>query len=216
MDEIQHKNMKLEFKVDPVQRKIYGYASTFNEVDNVGDIILAGAYIESLKARMPKMLYQHDEDDLVGVWDVAYEDAKGLYVEGRIAKTSLGDEVLELASMGALDSMSIGYCPIECEYDTTGVRTIRKIDLYEVSFVTFPANPNAKIAGVKSLAGIPFAELHNHKDKIEAALRDAGASNRAVKYIASLIKPSALRDAEDSEMKNSAAEKFADFLNSLK
>jgi len=198
--DILHKSLKLELKVDAQQRRITGYASTFGNVDGTGDVVVAGAYMESIAQKMPKMLYQHDSDDLIGVWEVAREDGIGLYVEGKIAKTPLGDEVLELASMGALDSMSIGYRVIDSEYDAKGIRILKKLDLMEVSFVTFPANSQAKITSVKSLDGVPFEDLHRHKEGIEAALRDAGASVKAAKYVASLVQPSALRDAGDVEL----------------
>lgn len=147
---LKHKSFSLEIKLDAKTRVISGYASVFGNVDSTGDIVLAGAFLDTLKRRTPKMLYQHDSDDLIGVWDVAREDSKGLYVEGRLAETSLGNEAYELAKMGALDAMSIGYTTIDSEWNAQGYRLLKKVELYEVSLVTFPANELATINGVKN------------------------------------------------------------------
>lgn len=174
---LQHKNLDFELKLDAPKRIISGYASTFGNVDKVQDIVLAGAFMESLQKRTPKMLYQHERDDLCGKWNIAREDGKGLYVEGYIAKTELGNEVLELASIGALDSMSIGYSIVDSEYRSDGIRLIKKVDLYEVSFVTFPANDMATISGVKNMPD-------NIRD-FEKFLREAGYSRKDAVSIAS-------------------------------
>lgn len=207
---LTHKSFSFEVKLDAQTRRLSGYASVFGNVDSYGDTVLPGAFSKSISVRMPKMLYQHDSNDLIGVWDTAREDAKGLYVEGRLAETPLGDEVYTLAKMGALDSMSIGYNTLQSEYDAKGVRLLKELDLWEVSLVTFPANDQATITNVKALNGVPFDKLHEHKDRIEAALRDAGASNAAAKYIASLVQPPALRDAGGDEL-NKLSQHFREF-----
>lgn len=197
--DLQHKSVKFQFKATE-NRTIEGYASVFGNVDSTNDIVMPGAFIDSLQTRMPKMLYQHDTGELIGVWDEVHEDQTGLFIKGRLANTECGNEAYELAKMGALDSMSIGYTPTEFEYDGKGVRLLKKVELWEVSLVTFPANDKATITGVKSLEGVPFEELHKNKDRIEAALRDAGASNRAAKYVASLLQPPAQRDVGGEEL----------------
>jgi HK97 family phage prohead protease len=200
--DLTHKSLSFEVKLNEATRRISGYASVFGNVDSYGDVVLAGAF-KGCGSRKPKMLYQHKSSDVIGVWDVMREDSKGLYVEGIIANTPLGEEVYTLAKMGALDSLSIGYNVIDSEYDSKGIRLLKNIDLWEVSVVTFPANDQATLTSVKSLEGVAFENLHNHKDKIEAALRDAGASIKAAKYVASLVQPLALRDAGNEELSNS-------------
>lgn len=143
--------LRIEVKEDAEPRTIEGWASTFGNRDSYNDIILPGAFAESIKGRKPKMLWQHDSDELIGVWDVATETAQGLYVKGRLADTPRGNEAYTLAKMGALDAMSIGYSTIEAEYDhQSGVRTLKKVDLWEVSLVTFPANDKACVTLVKA------------------------------------------------------------------
>jgi polyhydroxyalkanoate synthesis regulator phasin len=85
---------------------------------------------------------------------VMLEDSKGLYVEGKISKTVLGDEALELMRDGVVDRMSIGFSIPQGKayYDEEEqVRKIKEIKLYEFSPVTFPANEMAVVTGVKNL-----------------------------------------------------------------
>jgi HK97 family phage prohead protease len=141
-------------------RTFMGYASTFGNVDEVGDIIERGAFKKSIKERGPngsnqiKVLWQHNEP--LGIPLKMYEDENGLYVEGKVSKTRLGDEALELMKDGVVDKMSIGFSipkgKMEWD-DKTGVRKIKEVKLFEFSPVTFPANEQASITGMKSLEG---------------------------------------------------------------
>ncbi|WP_020471476.1 HK97 family phage prohead protease [Zavarzinella formosa] len=151
---IRHKSFSLhELKTDDEARTVEGWASTFGNKDAGDDIILSGAFTASLAVRKPKMLWQHDTGELIGMWDAATETEKGLYVKGRFADTPRGNEAYTLAKMGALDSMSIGYSTLDYDYDPkTGTRTLKKLDLWEVSLVTFPMNEQATITTVKSAA----------------------------------------------------------------
>jgi HK97 family phage prohead protease len=142
------------------QRTFMGYASTFGNVDLVGDIIERGSFSKSIKERGPKgsnqikVLWQHNEP--LGIPLAMYEDEKGLYVEGKVSKTRLGDEALELMKDGVVDKMSIGFSipkgKMEWD-DKTGVRKIKEVKLMEFSPVTFPANELASITGMKSVVG---------------------------------------------------------------
>lgn len=177
--ELTHKSVKFDFNVksEGDTRTIEGYGAVFGNIDSTGDIITQGAFAESLSRRMPKMLYQHWSEKLIGRWDEAREDSKGLYVKGTLARTGLGNEAYELAQMGALDGMSIGYSPNDYEHDDKGIRTLKKVELWEVSLVTFPANTQARVTGVKG---------HKTEREFEEFLRDAGGYSReAAKTIAS-------------------------------
>jgi HK97 family phage prohead protease len=150
---LKHKSFALEIKADGDDRTVEGWASTFGNKDSGNDIIIAGAFAKSLSQRPPKMLWQHDTNELLGVWDVAKETEKGLYVKGRFADTPRGNEAYTLAKMGALDSMSIGYSTVDASYDyDTGIRTLKELELWEVSLVTFPMNDQATITMVKAAA----------------------------------------------------------------
>lgn len=145
-------------QVNMEERTFKGYASTFGNVDEVGDIIEAGAFAKSIQERGPegtkqiKVLWQHNEP--LGMPTVMVEDSKGLYVEGKISKTRLGDEALELMRDGVVDRMSIGFSIPQGKayYDEAmGVRKIKEVKLFEFSPVTFPANELAVVTGVKNL-----------------------------------------------------------------
>src|SRR5690606_25849567 len=131
---------------------IEGYASKFGEVDRGNDMVMAGAYRESLarkSAGAVKMLWQHDPAQPIGYWESLTEDETGLRVKGRLL-TSIqkGREALEMLKAGILDGLSIGYRTQEHGYVTEGGRTIRqlkKLDLWEVSLVTFPMLASATV-----------------------------------------------------------------------
>lgn len=191
----------LEVKEDADARTIEGFASVFNNVDSYKDIVLPGAFAKSLQSRKPAMLWQHRSGDVIGVWDELEEVKKGLRVKGRILDTTLGDDAYKLVKAGAVTGMSIGYSSKKDEFDhEKGVRKLIEVELYEVSLVTFPANERAQVTRVKSLEGVPFDELHEHKRMVEAALRDAGASDQMAAYVASLIPKPAPRDAGGAEL----------------
>ena len=149
----------LEFKaaVNVEERTFEGYASTFGNVDQVGDIIMPGAFSKTIQERFPrgdiKILWQHYEP--LGMPLEIREDEKGLYVKGRISKTALGDDALELMRDGVVNRMSIGFTIVKADYDDqTGYRIIREVKLWEFSPVTFPANEQAVITAVKHLSGM--------------------------------------------------------------
>lgn len=150
---METKLLPIEVKAD-AEGVIEGYGSIFGNTDLGGDIVAKGAFTESLKSgRRPSMLFQHDPDRVLGVWDEVTEDEKGLRLKGRLAqKTALGGDVAELARMGAIDGLSIGFqIPSGgASRDDKGVRTITKADLWEVSVVTFPMNTDARLDVAKA------------------------------------------------------------------
>ncbi len=125
---------------------IEGYASLFWTRDLNDDVTAAGAFAESLAAGAPvKMLHQHDEAEPIGVWDEVFEDAKGLFVRGRILRTTpRGRLVAALVEAGALDGLSIGFRQVKAR--TQGrLRVLSRVELWEVSIVTFPMLPGARL-----------------------------------------------------------------------
>ena len=134
-----------------------GYASIFGNKDLGNDVIEKGAFMRSLRRKGPKkikMLYQHDTKEPIGVFDSIKEDGDGLYVKGRLAMgTQKGKEVYELMKMGAIDGLSVGYRVDSKGYeydDRKKYRRLKQVDLMEISAVTFPMNPRARIQAVKS------------------------------------------------------------------
>jgi hypothetical protein len=119
------------------------------------------------------------------VWTSLVEDGRGLACKGQLLLTTgSGRDTYELMKAGALDGLSIGYRTLVDEIDrTSGVRTIKELDLLEGSVVTFPMNEQATVSVVKT------AREFNTQDwrDIEAALRDEGLSRAdAVKAVSGL------------------------------
>ncbi|PWL19264.1 HK97 family phage prohead protease [Falsochrobactrum shanghaiense] len=132
-----------------------GYAAVFDTKDQGGDIIRKGAFAASL-ARLPankvKMLWQHDRDELIGIWTKFEEDDYGLKADGRLLlETTRAREAHALMKAGALDGMSIGFNTIRATRDqSNSARVLEEVLLKEVSLVTFPMHKDAIISNVKS------------------------------------------------------------------
>lgn len=131
---------------------IEGYASLFGDADQCGDIVASGAYAASLarlarEGRQVKMLWQHDPAQPIGVWHEVREDARGLYVKGRLLDSvGRGREAAALIAAGAIDGLSIGYRTVRATKNDKGRRLLTELELWEVSLVTFPMLPSARVA----------------------------------------------------------------------
>jgi HK97 family phage prohead protease len=161
-----------------------GYGSVFGVVDSYKEVVAPGAFTESLKGRMPSLLWQHRMAEPIGIYTSVKEDAVGLHVEGKLAlKTARGSEAYELLKMGAVTGLSIGFVSREDSYDkVSGIRTLKKVDLWEVSPVTFPANDASRVTAVKALN-----QIKTIRD-VEAYLRDVGgfSKSEALALVASI------------------------------
>ncbi|MDO5613874.1 MAG: HK97 family phage prohead protease [Paracoccus sp. (in: a-proteobacteria)] len=130
---------------------IEGYASLFGITDQGGDAVAPGAFAASLarlaaKGDKVRMLWQHDPAKPIGVWDEIREDDRGLWVKGRLLPdVALAREAAALIAAGAIDGLSIGYRTIRAERDQAGRRSLKEVELWEVSLVTFPMLPEAKV-----------------------------------------------------------------------
>jgi HK97 family phage prohead protease len=152
-----------------------GYASVFGQVDAHDETVAAGAFTKTLSAwrqsgRSPAMLWMHDPAQPIGVWLSLREDGNGLAVDGRLAlRTQKGAEAHELLRLGALTGLSIGYRVVASQIDATKkIRTLKEIELFEISLVTFPANDEARVERVND-----GAADGNEMRAIAASLRRA-------------------------------------------
>lgn len=146
---------------------IEGYASLFHTLDQGDDIVLPGAYAASLaqhraRGTRVKMLWQHDPAQPIGIWDDLCEDARGLKVRGRIlTETQQGAEAAALVQAGAIEGLSIGYRTVKSSRSEAGHRQLAEVALWEVSLVTFPMLPTARVSSggaVKSEPPLAQAE----------------------------------------------------------
>lgn len=182
---------------DSAAMEFSGYASVFNNIDSYGDMIAPGAFADFLddvkagRQEWPSMLMQHGgwgigSDDMtpIGVWTDLLEDESGLSAAGKMAETPRGTETYTLMKMTprpAISGLSIGYYAREFEYggkNDAFDRLLKKIDLVEISVVTFPANGKARIGSVKSVVDMTEREF-------ERILRDVGFSQREAKTVIS-------------------------------
>ena len=191
-----------------------GYGSIFGNEDQGNDVVQKGAFTKSLNTRPAskvKMLFQHKTDEPIGVFEDIREDEKGLFVKGRLALgTQKGRETYELLKLGALDGMSIGFRadPKKQGYNENkrGVRTLKEVDLMEISLVTFPMNEEALVQSVKG----------NSKNirEWEDILREVGGLSRTESKIGAkaLFKSLNQRDAEIKNELVSLISKVTDLL----
>jgi Escherichia/Staphylococcus phage prohead protease len=153
---------------------IAGYASLFGQVDQGGDVVQKGAYAVSIGAlaeagQRVKMLWQHDPAQPIGVWEEVREDVRGLWVKGRLLdSTQKGREAAALIAAGAIDGLSIGYRTKKAGKTDRGQRLLTELELWEVSLVTFPMLPSARVAAKGDEPGAEAALR-----EMAAVLRDA-------------------------------------------
>lgn len=194
-----HRDLPFEVKEVNEDGSFYGYGSIFGNVDSYKEIVAPGAFGESLdswkaKGRMPALLWQHRSGEPIGVYTEIHEDDVGLRVRGKLAlKTARGAEAYELLKMGAISGLSIGFQTREDSFDkVSGIRTLKKVELWEVSLVTFPANDASRVTGVKNI------EQLGSLAECEAYLRDAGGFSKSQAVaLASRIKSIARSESEE-------------------
>lgn len=179
MEKMNYGLHEFKFAQDGEAMTLSGYGAVFGNVDSYGDVIAPGAFAKSLAAHKaastaPMMLLEHGDAPLpIGVWDEMSEDGHGLKVKGRFLDTTMGVDAWKAAKAGAITGLSIGYRPTEFEMRAKPEdprRTLKSVDLVEVSLVGFPANGKARVTAVKSAEEIITIR------QLEDALRDAGYS----------------------------------------
>jgi HK97 family phage prohead protease len=211
---LQRLSCGLEVKLAPNstdERQIEGYGSVFGNIDSYGDIVEPGAFAETLaqtkrSGEWPALLLQHggmlgSAEDLtpIGIITDLAEDGKGLWMQAQLADTTRGTDVYKLLKMKprpAIRGLSIGYHAQEWTVGSKADeprRRLKKVDLLEISLVTFPANPKARVQSIKSI------EELNLISEFEQYLRDAGFSRQqAVAFVSrfkSCLRP---RDSESA------------------
>lgn len=185
------KHAPVDFKLDTVDDEgvFSGFLAVYGNVDSYGDRIVPGAFRASLKETASKgrkfpILWQHDWNEPIGVFEDLREEDGGLYVEkGRLLTRDIPRAAHARALMlaNAITGMSIGFETVT-ERKKDGVNELVKLKLWEGSIVTFPANDDARIDTVKSaLAGGSLPTL----PQFEGFLREAGFSKTQAAAIAS-------------------------------
>lgn len=189
---LKHRTYAFQTKEVKDSGEFTGYASVFDTVDFYRDVVRPGAFRESLadwkkKGKFPPILWQHMSAQPLGPHLDMYEDEKGLYVHGRllVGEIEKAREAHALLKAQVISGMSIGFNVPEdgASYDgKTNVWNLNRIQIWENSLVTFPANEDAQVEEVKTI--LASGKLPAPSD-FEGFLRDAGFSRREARYIAS-------------------------------
>jgi HK97 family phage prohead protease len=129
---------------------ISGIAWKYGTPDRVGDMIEPGAF-KGMSLPMP-MLFGHDMGDPIGTWDTATEKADGLHLTGKMLVNDVARarEVHALVKAGAVRGVSIGFTGAKGRTRPGGGRTIKSLNVHEVSLVTVPMHPGARVTSAKS------------------------------------------------------------------
>jgi len=182
---IEHKRVSFDVQDVGEEGMITGYGSVFGIVDGGNDVVMPGAFKKSLAARGGKpipMLWNHIDSFPIGKWTEITEDERGLKLTGRFTmKSTKAQEIHALAMDGVISGLSIGYRAIDAETnETTGIRKLKELDLWEVSAVTFPMLEAAQIDDVKSSVGIEeFLSMSDRGQERTLTKRDARQLSRS-------------------------------------
>ena len=206
---------------------IKGYASVFDNIDSDNDIIRKGSYRKTISenGQRVKYLYQHDMDKPLGKMSLLEEDDKGLIFESKVAKTTLGKDVIELIKSGVITENSVGILPIQKEM-VDGVRNITEVKLYEISAVTLAANDQAVIMDVKG--NYDKDKILSRYDNMAKLIRKGNISDELgfaleaeILKLKSLFQkittqPADIKVTEPVEVKNDVSEMYQYLFNKLK
>ena len=139
-----------------------GYASLFGIADLGKDVVMPGAFADSLRKRGAsgvRLLWQHDPSEPIGRWLAIEEDRRGLAVRGKLnLAVERAREIHALMREKAVDGLSIGFRVERARAERpTGLRRLEKLDLWEISVVTFPMLPGARVESVKTSPNLAAA-----------------------------------------------------------
>jgi HK97 family phage prohead protease len=178
-------------------KRITGYASTFGNIDRVGDVVMKGAFQKTIAERLPtgkiKLMSKHfayggDGLETVGTVDVLREDSKGLYFEADIAETDHAQEIYKLAKGGHLSASSIGYSVVDGGPGVVEGKEafeIREAKLFEITLTNNPANEMATHITAKS-ADILDALNSNDSSATVDRIEALGGKDKAIDLAKSL------------------------------
>lgn len=198
---VHHRVVPFEIKQLSDDAMIFeGYAATFGNVDRGGDVILPGAFKSDVSRFLNDgvIAWQHDWTQPIGRPLELAETPDGLWVKAQLVPTSLGTDVWQLMKAGVCKSLSIGYVASEvasispeeadrllagtdtltefekAEVRRRGLRALKKIQLYDISPVTVPMNPEARVLLLKrarNTEDLPLADRDRAWDSTEAEAR---------------------------------------------
>lgn len=196
-----------------------GLAATFGNIDLVDDVVMPGAFIDTLSSLTPKVLWQHDSHSPIGMPDEIKEMDGGLFLKAKLPKadTFVSGRVMPQVKVGSISAMSIGFSVDEFEIKD-GVRILNKIKLFEVSLVTFPANPKAVVTGFKSENKITIEDVEKieTREAYNTFLKDSGIySRQAREFLAARFNPKQSK-SDQGQSNSELTESITAFTKKLK
>lgn len=204
--EKQMERKVMSFKVNTADEAtgiFTGYGSTFTNVpDDYGDVVDPGAFTKTLRdqGNRIKILWNHDVSEPIGKPLSIVQDENGLLVTGKLTPgVQRAAEVLALMKDGVINEMSIGYKAVRAPV-INGVRHLQEVQLWDISLVTFAANPTARVLAVKEqLQGI-----EEKYGRVMSADRIAKLKE-AMTHLQSLLEDAMGDGKEDEDEKSKAA-----------
>jgi len=206
--------VQVEYKTFPLEVKKFdedddyfyfkGYLSTFGNVDRGGDVVMKGAFLDSLEEHTPSLLWSHESDDPpLGVFTKLAEDNIGLDISAKMPKEDsfVRERIIPQMRVKSINSMSIGYSVMsmdDVEFQDD-IRVLKKVFLWEGSLVTIPMNERAQIKseGIVSVDDIDLMDARTLENLFHSGIK---LSRSQSKRMVSLIKGSKNRDdSENSE-----------------
>ena len=169
--------------------ELTGYCAAFNNVDSQGDIILPGAFAQTIAERVTagkvKLLADHlwDTEHVLGTWREASEDDYGLKFRAEVDSDPDAQRLVGKVQRGHVDGLSIGYETMQAveptaEQQQRGAwRVLAAVKLYEGSITPFPANEGATVLGVKDHSAVT-REVGQAMQLLQAALKHGKAGRR--------------------------------------
>lgn len=200
---VNYLNCPLQLKRAAAGRKFSGHGSIFGNEDLGGDIVLPGAFKDSLARHqdagtLPQMFWMHDPSRVPGKWHEMAEDDDGLATEGELAETPLGEEMRVLMAMDAVRGLSIGYYAEDVDWDRHGRRLLKRVDLVEVSIVSLAMNPLARVEHLKARLS-QAGEYVPTEREFERQLRSMGCTQLTAKRVmAKMFDGEPARDVRDA------------------
>ena len=216
------KSFPFEVKATAEENNIFtfeGYASTFNNIDYGDDVVIRGAFANSLaKNSQVPILWQHQMSEVIGISVQLYEDDKGLFIKGNLPKedTLVSGRIIPQMKVGSIKEMSIGFFTKNYDMAKDGIRLLKEIDLFEVSLVTKAMNSQALVSGFKSFAGttrLPLAPRDRSWDGTQAEQRIREYTNSIEAPSQDYRKYCMYYDGQNADLFGSYKLLFADIIN---
>lgn len=148
------KNIKAEINdVDDSKGIVSGYFARFNNIDSDGDKIKSGAFLKTINENMDRIkhLKNHDPNRMIGRITDLHEDGSGLHFTSQLSKNSHGQDALIEYKEGLITEHSIGYNIIASSNSNDEFQELTELKLFEGSAVTWGANPDTPVTGIKGI-----------------------------------------------------------------